>query len=782
MRISTNLAILSFVFSLTSCGPRAEEIALQQSHPATATQIPVLTPTPTAVPRVLTSTNTICENLGTHTYCLSAELPAPPAIPTTWGAIVGYSPEVFCASDLSAELCSWITSGLLAAIIEWGNYGPVEYWVLGIDVSAANNLTGVNCQRRVDRGQDSMENCMEKHSPSGHYGFESYRKVGADALAAGRPKEDAGRNGVREWGIHFFIASLPFGFTDYFDVPGAGGQKTLFHEYFHAVQLAHIYTEDRDERGELKGPIWFHEGGAEYMAQYGSREARLSGTLQQVNAEGRWPFVFEEKMEQKMEHALGKMLSTCPGVSMKDITYEDRCDGAGYDIGAWAHAYLASKFGHDVLLDTYYPNLDELGWEETFIKTYGMTTDEFYGEFDAFLEIPLSEQLAILPSQPATDVATQPATESQTQGATAKEDASPAPTAVPAVLMSTDSICENLGNHTYCLSAELPAPPAIPTTWGAIIGYSPEVFCASDLSTQLCGWVTSALLAAILEWGNYGPVEYWVLGIDVTAAESLTEVNCERRVDRGQWNMNDCMHKHSPSGNHGFGSYRKLGADAVASGRPGGSAGRNGARDWGIHFFASSFPVGFTDYFEVPGADEQKTIFHEYFHVVQHANIYAEDHRKRDELLGPVWFNEGGAEYMAQYGSRKARTSGALQQVNAEGRWPFVFVEKMEQKMEHVLEKRRSVCPGVSLKDITYENNCHNIHYDAGAWAHAYLASKFGHDVLLDIFFSNIEELGWEETFLKTYGMTSDAFYVDFDAFLELPLSEQIAILDKTVQ
>ena len=78
---------------------------------------------------------------------------------------------------------------------------------------------------------------------------------------------------------------------------------------------------------------------------------------------------------------------------------------------------------------------------------------------------------------------------------------------------------------------------------------------------------------------------------------------------------------------------------------------------------------------------------------------------------------------------------------------------------------------------MTYEDNCHNAHYDAGAWAHAYLASKFGHDVLLDTFYPNLEELGWEETFLGTYGMTSEAFYVEFYAFLELPLSEQLAIL-----
>lgn len=371
-------------------------------------------------------------------------------------------------------------------------------------------------------------------------------------------------------------------------------------------------------------------------------------------------------------------------------------------------------------------------------------------------------------------------TRAPSQSATATQIALPTSTAAP-LLTSTDSLCENLGTHTYCLSAALSAPPADPLYWGSIIDYSPEVFCASDLSTELCGWVTSALLSAIVEWGNYGPVEYQVLGIDVESSKKFAEFYCQRRDDRKQWTMNDCMGYHTPPSEYGFQSYRKIGADAVAAGRPNGTASLNGARGYGFHNFTSSVPAGFTDYFDVPGADAQKSIFHEYFHAVQHAHVYTEDYRKRDELLGPAWFVEGSAEYMAQYGLRKALLSGFLQEVNV--RRPYVFQDNMKWKMIAALDKMRSGCPGVRLKDLTSENfrdsenNCHNAHYDAGAWAHAYLASKVGHEILLDVFYPNLEELGWEETFLKTYGMTSEAFYVEFDAFLELPLSEQLAIL-----
>ena len=90
--------------------------------------------------------------------------------------------------------------------------------------------------------------------------------------------------------------------------------------------------------------------------------------------------------------------SQCGG-SLKDSNYGDKCDSyAGiYSSGAWAHAYLANKYGNDVLLEVFYPNLEEMGFESAFMHAYGQTLEEFYVEFDQFLDLPLNEQLAILP-------------------------------------------------------------------------------------------------------------------------------------------------------------------------------------------------------------------------------------------------------------------------------------------------------------------------------------------------------------------------------------------------
>ena len=44
-----------------------------------------------------------------------------------------------------------------------------------------------------------------------------------------------------------------------------------------------------------------------------------------------------------------------------------------------------------------YPVLEEKGFEGAFSHTFGITVDEFYDEFDDFLALPPSQQLAILP-------------------------------------------------------------------------------------------------------------------------------------------------------------------------------------------------------------------------------------------------------------------------------------------------------------------------------------------------------------------------------------------------
>ena len=125
------------------------------------------------------------------------------------------SPEVFCASDLQETVCPAVTSSLLAAMIEWGSYEPVEYWVLGSEKEAASKLTNINCERRENRGQQSMDDCLGRHgSDSG--GLDFYRRIGEEGIENNFGSASAAHMGHDEWGFHFFGSSIPFGFTDLF--------------------------------------------------------------------------------------------------------------------------------------------------------------------------------------------------------------------------------------------------------------------------------------------------------------------------------------------------------------------------------------------------------------------------------------------------------------------------------------------------------------------------------------------------------------------------------------
>ena len=135
-----------------------------------------------------------------------------------------------------------------------------------------------------------------------------------------------------------------------------------------------------------------------------------------------------------------------------------------------------------------------------------------------------------------------------------------------------------------------------------------------------------------------------------------------------------------------------------------------------------------------------------------------------------MWFNEGGAEYMAQTTTQRLRDSGTL----TASTWN-PLTDRMESKMNRVKE-RLAADPGLKISEIPYGPD-QNIGYDYGTWAHAYLADMVGSDALLDSFYRNLNDLGWEGSFVQTYGMTSAAFLTAFEEFLDLPIADQLQIL-----
>ena len=300
-----------------------------------------------------------------------------------------------------------------------------------------------------------------------------------------------------------------------------------------------------------------------------------------------------------------------------------------------------------------------------------------------------------------------------------------------------------------------------------------EVFVADDVPDSVKKGVTDTLAMAVKTWGSSGRLEYWVMGTDRNAAMKLSEAFCERRVARGHMTSPECLRDRFNK-DHGFLSYQEIGARSLANGSPSMSAGHNGGSEWGFHRYSSSLPFGFAGKLDVAGEGDQLTIFHEYWHSIQQAWIKAPDHATRQEQMGPVWFAEGSAVAMAELTTEKLWSSGQLPRWNNTGRpWPDLR-QRMTSKMNFIRETRGD-CKS-ALPD-TYEGDCGRLAYESGGWAMTYLMHQHGWDVLQESFHPKVAELGWEGAFQATFGQGSEKFIAEFEAFLDLPLEEQLKIL-----
>ncbi|MGI9495881.1 MAG: collagenase [Mariniblastus sp.] len=300
-----------------------------------------------------------------------------------------------------------------------------------------------------------------------------------------------------------------------------------------------------------------------------------------------------------------------------------------------------------------------------------------------------------------------------------------------------------------------------------------EVFTAADVSEKTKQAVVDTLAAASDIWGSSGRLEYWVLGTDRDAALQLGIKFCERRVARGQMTRRDCL-ADNDNRDHGFLMYQEIGAKALATGMPSGSAGHNGGAEWGFHRMTSSLPLGFAGVLNIAGEDEQVTIFHEYWHSLQNSFIQTKDHRTRQRLMGPVWFVEGSAVAMAEFTTARLRGTGKLPSWNnASYRWP-TLERRMTDKMK-LIQSKRKTCP--TALPNSYDDDCRQLAYEGGAWAIAYLMKRKGRDVLLKSFHPKVESLGWEAAFEKTFGQSSREFKAEFETFLDLDIDEQVKVL-----
>ena len=284
-----------------------------------------------------------------------------------WGKITKAKPEFYAAGDVPNSHVQLTKEWYEIAAAAWGNYGPLEFWIVGSDVEAARRMDKEYCNVRKskDAGYD-VSACAKRD-----YNFVKYATEGNAGL-------NTQRNEHNNWsGFIVTMASRNPG-------PHEEDYKTVtLHEYFHVYQHAHIFSRKHAEReSRTQTNPWWIEGGAEYMAQllYSRQEGVREGYL-------------NEKMERKLR-ALSDLED---GVSIRDIPYGER-GHVGYSLGAWFVAYVIHKSDEHTYLVKFHKDLNKLGFEGSFLKHFGASSDDLLKEFhEEFLKRSLPDMLKILP-------------------------------------------------------------------------------------------------------------------------------------------------------------------------------------------------------------------------------------------------------------------------------------------------------------------------------------------------------------------------------------------------
>ena len=293
--------------------------------------------------------------------------------PDNWGQITDEKPRFYAASDVpesQIELTrKWYEIGSNA----WGNYGPLEFWIVGKDEQAAADLDKKYCEIYNERDPSfRIRECLKR----GH-NLVSYAKEGNAGLNMRRSEHE-------QWSGFIITMSAKYPSPEEEDY-----KSVVLHEYFHVYQHAHIYTKDHSEREEKnqKNP-WWAEGGAEYMA-----------LLLYSKQEGVRPGYLKERMENKLRSLRLNLSfkSLRKNENIRDIPYGSRAMVA-YDLGAWFIAFLINKTSEEAYRLDFFKSLDEKGFEGAFLESFGSSSKDMLEEFhNEFLLLETDEKMKIIP-------------------------------------------------------------------------------------------------------------------------------------------------------------------------------------------------------------------------------------------------------------------------------------------------------------------------------------------------------------------------------------------------
>lgn len=288
-----------------------------------------------------------------------------------WGLETSDLPNYYFTSDVPQSQINTINENYNIASNAWGNFGPLEYWIIGNDISLADSLDIAYCDKRYEMdpslGSNYIVNCLNRG-----YNFVDYVNNGGAGLNTRRNQDDDYSVFVITHGSKFPSPSE----TDY-DV-------VAMHEYFHVYQQAHVFTKNEQERAsKFPSNPWFVEGGATFMS-----ELLYS---QQTNVSSNY---LAEVMSWKLQN-LDIFLAS--GIRLEDIQYGTESVQYAYELGAWFTAFLIHNFGVETYLVDFHDDLNILSFEQSFVVNFGKSSLEILDEFHDFLNLPVTDQLLILP-------------------------------------------------------------------------------------------------------------------------------------------------------------------------------------------------------------------------------------------------------------------------------------------------------------------------------------------------------------------------------------------------
>ena len=360
--------------------------------------------------------------------------------------------------------------------------------------------------------------------------------------------------------------------------------------------------------------------------------------------------------------------------------------------------------------------------------------------------------------------------------------------------------CSDLDNDDYCDDDDYwPLDPDMnENLWGVINDSEPNFYFTYDIDETVQEATISSMLGAMDEFGNWGPIELWVIGQDYEGVQMKAKNFCDIRIRRWQgffdpFILQACIEfmlyplegeNYLPttlvstdqrliSDGGYFNYYMSKSIETIENNwATGFGKGLNGRRDWGIKLFIFSNPIGFLsteNYYK-----EMVNVYYEYYHALQESAFIDEElgdtyEFGEDTRRGPHWFYSGASTFMADYAVRKRESNNNLSPIKDLLKQQFLNGESLVEQ---------SGCSEITLKEISPEN-CFNLKFYWGEPAVAYLLSTISNpNALNEVFYPNLYQLGFKDAFELTFNKTLEEFYTEWDSIMQKTIDERINLIN----